>query len=410
MGDNPARICMMADRHDLYDDRVYWKESLSLVRNGYSVTCILASDAEERGITAEGLAYVKIKKRSFSRNRYINFILNMVHPAGLYPAMFREAINLKADVYHFHDLNLNRVAKKLKKLPFKPKIIYDVHEPFAENILDYNQTSGFATLLKKLYADCIRRWEMRCSRKYDLIITTEENLRDRFSEFLKTPKVEIIYNYTDLAAFAGSPASSGRIYDAIYCGGITEFRGAFKILEAIKLAVRFKPDIKVLFLGRFFPAELKYRMEVFARENNLTENIVLKDAVPYHAVSDYYSKSRIGLGIFLPIRTHQIILQIKIFEYFTFGLPIIGSNFGHVKSYIEKNNAGITVNPESPNEIASALKKLLTNKELYFRLSKNARIASEHYRWNLMEEKLLRIYESLITNEPNDKNDKSRYR
>lgn len=405
MSKNPVRICMLADRHNLFDDRVYWKEALSLVRNGYHVILIMAADSEERGITAEGVHFIKIRKKDFFRNRFLNFIANLSSREGLYPRMLREAVKQNADVYHIHDLNVIRIAGKLKRMPGCPKLINDVHEPYPENILDYNQTKGSATLLKYLYSAYIRRFEKKSARKFDLIVTTEENLRQRFLSYHHTQRVEIIYNYTDLSPVSKPDEHRQVIYDAIYCGGITENRGALKILEAVKIAVREKPELIVLFLGTFFPPELKQRMNDTAREYRIEQNIILRDQVPYHEVARYYEQSRIGLGIFLPIRTHHIILQIKIFEYFAFGLPIIGSNFGHIKNYIEKHNAGICVNPEDPGEIASALIRLSADKELYHRMSQNAAGASVHYSWNLMEKKLLSIYERLISAGSNDRDD-----
>jgi glycosyltransferase involved in cell wall biosynthesis len=405
MSENPVRICMLADRHSLYDDRIYWKESLSLKRLGYSVTIILAADSDERGVTTERIHYIKIKKRMFSRFLSVNLFLNLVHPDGLYKRMFREAANLDAAIYHFHDLNVNRVALKLKRLASKPKIIYDVHEPHPENYLDYYHTLFLLRPFKILYSNYIFRWEKKCARQYDKILTTEENLWSRFNAFAGAGKADIIYNYTDLTPAFATSNSAEKIYDAIYCGGITEFRGVIKILEAAKIAVKEKPEIRILFLGSFFPAELKKRMQEFINLNKLENNVILKSAVPYKEVAEYYSKSRIGLGIFLPIRTHKIILQIKIFEYLTFGLPIIGSDFGHIKNYINQHHAGIVVDPENPDEIASALVKLLHDKSFYEEASRNATIAAEKYKWKFMEAKLSKIYQALLDNTTQARND-----
>ncbi|MEZ5199443.1 MAG: glycosyltransferase, partial [Bacteroidales bacterium] len=191
-----------------------------------------------------------------------------------------------------------------------------------------------------------------------------------------------------------------RIYDAIYTGGITKRRGAMKILEATKIAVKQEPGLKILFLGTYFPSELKDEMNDFLIANGLVNNVILHDPVPYSEVSGFYSRSKTGLGIFLPIPTHRIILQIKIFEYMNYGLPIIGSNFGHIKNYIENNNSGITVNPENPEEIANALIMLLKDRNLYDQLSKNGiKAVDEKYQWKFMEKKLISIYENLLNDQ-----------
>jgi glycosyltransferase involved in cell wall biosynthesis len=394
--DHPV-VCFLADTHSFFDDRVYWKEAISLKNKGYKVYYVFAGTKNESGITDEGIFYIMIKSTILQRKWYLNIPIKKLMIRGFYQRMLEKAASTKANVYHIHDLKVNKIGKKLKSLPQKPKIIYDVHEPYAENILDYFETKGIFSLLKMIYASCIKRWEMKNAKHYDFIITTEENVRDRFRQHLPKDKVDIIYNYTNLQDARKNVDFEKKEYDAIYCGGITKFRGAWQILEAAKIAKETKSNLKVLFLGSWFPKELKNEMLKYIQENDLSQNVILHDNVPYAQVSDFYNKSRIGLGIFLPIRTHKIILQIKIFEYMNFGLPIIGSNFGHINNYIKNDKVGISIDPENPKEIADALIILLSDKDMYRQCSKNGMKAiDEKYNWQVMDEKLLGIYGKLL--------------
>lgn len=390
-----SKICILADTHGLYDDRIYWKEAISLKNAGYEVVYILAGEKDESGKTDEGIYYRKIKRDLYPGNRFLNYFAKRFFKKGLYKQMFKIAAQEKASVYHYHDLRINQIAAGLKKLPFHPRVIYDVHEPYPENILDYFSGGFFSGLFNKIYAFYIRNWELRTAAVSDLIVTTEENMQRRFKNYFPDKAVEIIYNYTNLS-IKNTPASV-KNYDAIYTGGITARRGALKILEAVKLAKDKMPKIKVLFLGSWFPQNLKTEMLDFIDKNGLNKNVDLIDSVPYAEIEKYYRQSKIGLGIFLPIPTHRIILQIKIFEYLNFGLPIVGSYFGHIHTIIQKHNCGISVNPESPQEISDALLALLSDDNLYKKMSKNAKQAVvENYRWEKMETKLLDIYKELL--------------
>lgn len=391
------KVCFLVDSHDLYDDRIYWKEALSLKKAGYEIHFILAGDESKEGITNEGIHFQVIQKDYFPKNRFFNYLAKCYLPNGLYNQMFRAAKRLEADVYHIQDLKVNRIGKDLKNLYFQPKVIYDIHEPYPENIIDYRQTSGLGTIVKKLYAGHIKRWEHQCAKIYDLIIVTEENVYKRFTDFLPNEKVQIIYNYTNLDNPIGKSDIEKKEFDAIYTGGITLVRGAFKILEAIKILKEKKADVKILFLGSYFPYDLKDKMFQYIKENKLQDNVLLLDSIPYNDVPAFYEKSKIGLGIFLPIKTHEIILQIKLFEYMNFGLPIIGSNFGHIRNIIENDQVGISINPEDPGEIAIALDSILSNQDLYKTFSENGREAvKKKYRWEFMEEKLILIYAEML--------------
>lgn len=386
---------MIADSHGLYDDRIYWKQAVSLKGAGYDVHLILAGDSSEQGLTAEGIPYEIVRRDRIKNNSFINYLAKRL-PGGLYVQLFRKAATLKADVYHIHDLKVNRIGKKLKKMTCGPKVIYDVHEPYPENILDYWKGKGVLSLFKKGWSCYMRRWERKAVANYDLIITTEENIQQRFQNYFPGKAVEVIYNYTDFPKVEPSRGMLEKEFDAIYTGGITKFRGAWEILEGVRLAKKDKADIKVLFLGSWFPPSLKKEMRAYINKHALDDNVELHDAVPYPEVDKYYRKSKIGLGIFLPIHTHRIILQIKLFEYMNFGLPILGSNFGHIDSIIQQHQCGIAVNPENPREIADGLIRLLTNETLFSTLSRNGVKASAQYRWEEMEIKLVNIYNSLL--------------
>jgi len=384
----------LADKHDLFDDRIYWKMAVSLRERGYDVYYLLIGDEVKKGITKEGIKYEILKIKTFSKNRYLNFILKNLNPNNNYKKLLDKAKEINADVYHFHDLWINKIGKRLKLLPQKPSVIYDVHDPFAINIKDYVGGQSKIKWLINLYADYIDHWEKRCAKQYDFIITTEENVRDRFRKVLPVEKVNVIYNYTYLHEYRKDMPKK---YNLIYCGGITKFRGAIEIIEAVRILKQDFKDLKMIFLGPIFLKELKEKMIGLIKKYDLTDNIIIKNSVSYHEVIWYYNQSKIGLGIFLPIKTHKIILQIKIFEYMAMGLPIVGSNFGHINDYILKDKVGITVNPTNPEKIAEAVKELLQNEELYNEFKTNGINAVEKkYTWSIMENKLFSIYDKLL--------------
>lgn len=388
------KICFLADKHSLFDDRIYWKMAVSLNKRGFEVHYLLIGNRNEKGITKEGINYEILKLKTFSNNRYLNFVLKRLNPNNNYKRLFKKAATLNADIYHFHDLNINIIGKKIKNLPQSPIVIYDVHDPYSVNIKDYvGGKSNFRWLIN-LYANYIDSYEKINAKQYDFIITTEENLKNKFNKFLPREKVGVIYNYTYLHNFR---KESEKIYDLIYCGGVTEFRGAIKIIEAIYILKQDIENIKMIFLGRIFSDKLKREMLQLIKKYNLQENIELKNNVPYQDVVRYYNQSKIGLGIFLPIETHKIILPIKLFEYMAMGLPIVASNFGHINNYVLKDKVGITINATKPYEIAKAVKTLLQNKKLYNVFKNNGIIAVEKkYSWSIMEKKLYSIYDKLL--------------
>ncbi len=397
------KICFLADKHDLFDDRIYWKMAIPLKEKGYDVYYLLIRDEIKKGITKEGIKYEILKVKTFSKNRYLNFILKNLNPTNNYRTLLKKAAKINADVYHFHDLWINKIGKKLKILKQKPVVFYDAREPYAEDYTSFIKTSKIGIRVFSWWVDS---WEKKKAKNYDLVIANENIVRDNFRRKLGKDKAVSIFNFTDVYKDYNKSSLAEKRYDFIYCGGITESRGAMKILEATKIAKKTIPKIKVIYVGRYTPDTLKLKLQKFIDDNDLKNNVQLFSFVKYAEVSDFYNKSKVGLITWLPAKALTIKMPIKVFEYMAFALPIIGSNFGHIKEYIEKDNCGITVDPNNLENISNAMITLLTDIEKYDLYSNNGRKATlEKYKWDFELDRLIGFYtKALNEREKNIKN------
>lgn len=391
------KICFIADKHSLYDDRIYWKMAVPLKKRGFDIHYLLIDHETIKGVTKEGIKYEILGIKTFSKNRYLNFILKNLNPFNNYKKIYKKSKKINADIYHFHDLWINRIGKKLKNLPQKPVVIYDAREPYAEDYISYIKVKGVMKYFIKIFSLFVDKWEKSISKNYDLVISNEEIVRDRFRKKIGLDKAEVLYNYTDIYKEYKKIPFKEKEYDFIYCGGITKERGAWKILEATLLAKERMQNIKVAFVGSYSPNNLKNELRDFILKNNLEQNIILYSAVDYNRISEFYNKSRVGLVTLFPNKTFKISMPIKIFEYMAFGLPIIGSNFGHMKEYIEEDNCGIIVDPLDAIEISNAMTELLTNRKKYDLYSKNGREATlKKYKWDFEFDRLIGYYTKLL--------------
>ncbi len=392
-----VKVCLISSMHSLFDDRIYWKEALSLKNFGYDVYHLGVGEADKEITSDHGIKLIMAGKKKYFDNPYIDKLFRILSfRKSIYRKLFRIAADLKADVYHFHDLQINKIGRKLKNLPHKPKLIYDVHEDYPEMILQYYKIRGLLGIFLKLYANYIRKWELKKSKNCDYIISAYPSIATKFHNYLNLENQSIIYNFTNL-----NPKKiidfRAKTIDVLYCGLMNKLRAGMEILQAAKLCVKEKKDIKFLFLGPIPDPELKQSMIEYIEENGLKENINIKDPVPYNKMDEYFSKSKIGLGIFMPIKIFHTAIQVKTFEYMVYGMPIVCSNFGYINKFVTESEAGIPVNPLSPMEISNAILKILNNKVLYEKYSRNGiKAVAERYKWNIMEDKLKDIYENLL--------------
>jgi hypothetical protein len=113
------KVCILTSVHPPFDVRIFHKEAKSLVKAGYDVTLIAQHDKEE---IVDGVKIINLQK---PRNR-IERMTKTIWSA------YRKAVQVDADIYHFHDPELIPVGLLLKKIG--KSVIYDVHEEYFESI------------------------------------------------------------------------------------------------------------------------------------------------------------------------------------------------------------------------------------------------------------------------------------
>jgi glycosyltransferase involved in cell wall biosynthesis len=389
-------VCMISSLHGLYDDRIYWKEALSLKNHGYDVTHITTGERDMDFMSEHGIRLIQVKKKRYFRNPYIDILFRKItFRENVYNKLFAICAALHADIYHYHDIQVNRFSRELKRLSHSPAVIYDAHEDFSDLILSGRPLNSPVNWLFRLYAGWLNRWELSRASSCDFIIAAVDRIYMKFAGMAALGKAAVIFNYTTLQPETIQPAENKK-YDAIYCGQINPLRGGMEIAKAVVIARKVLPGIKVLLLGPVPDEQYKKELTGMIEKNNLQENLILYGNVPYREIDTFYQDSRVGLGIFMPVSIFYYGIQIKTFEYMAFGLPVICSNFGTIDQIIRETGSGITVDPRSPEDISSALVKILTDKELYNKCSENGIFAVKNkYNWKTEEAKLLDIYKRL---------------
>lgn len=370
------KICMLTTAHSPLDDRIFYKETISLKKISSDIVVIAPFDKEtyeENGIRIVG---VKRSKTLYERYKLVDKVIE-------------KAIEEKADVYHFHDFEILLKVFKIKKYLPNSKIIYDVHEYYPDMIRMSKKIPAFLKPFGTIYVNKI---EERAARRFDYIITTDDYNKDRFRKLNKN--VDVIYNFSEFTIKEN--VNITKEYDVIYQGGISVERGAINLVKAISIAQKKKEDIKMIFVGTFDDAETENSVLNYIKENKLENNIKYLGRVHHNEVENYIRKSRMGVVAFLPFPRYAKNIPIKQFEYMSCGIPVIGGYLPSVKRFVIAYNSGIIVDPTSPEDIANAILKILNNPNLEYELGQNGvRAVNEEYNWGNMENKLLGIYKKL---------------
>jgi glycosyltransferase involved in cell wall biosynthesis len=365
-----SRVCHMTSVHQRYDVRIFLKECVSLKNEGYNVTLLCADNKKDE--IKNGVRIISVKFRP--RNR-ISRIINARK------FMLRSALEIDADIYHFHDPELLPVGLKLKRIG--KKVIYDAHEDVPRQI---NNKSWIPKILRSLISKIFEIYENYIVRRLDYVIAATSFIANRFKAM--GVKSIVINNYPILAEFNKPIDWSLRKNECCYCGGLTRLRGIKEIVEAVGLS---KHELHLC--GEFESNKFENKI----RDLPGFKYIKYYGLLDRKSVKKVFNISKIGIVTFLLAKNHIDAQPNKMFEYMAAGIPVIASNFKLWKSIIEKNNCGLCVDPYNINEISEAIKYLIRNDNISKKMGENGRkLIESEFNWEKESNNLLNIYNELV--------------
>lgn len=362
-------ICHLTTVHPRNDIRIFLKECTSLMRNGYKVNLVVADGKEDDHIEDISIHGLEKPKNKLSRVFVTPF------------KIARKALELDADLYHFHDPELI-IAGLFLRLKGR-KVIYDIHEDLPRQLFVQKNKLWIKRKTMEFILDI---YEDFAAKRFNGIVTATPHIGKRFKKINK--RTEIVNNFPIKDELSLNEANVAKENQVCYVGGIIRVRGIIEMVKALEYG-----DTKLNICGKFSTPELKEEtMKLKGWSNVIDHGFSTREEV-----SQVMGISMAGLVLFKALPNHINAQPNKLFEYMSASLPIIMSNFEQWKEIVDRFDCGICVDPENPEEIAGAIKKIKDNPEQARKMGRNARRAVEEvYNWNVEEKKLLGLYASIL--------------
>ena len=132
------------------------------------------------------------------------------------------------------------------------------------------------------------------------------------------------------------------------------------------------------------------------KQLGIDDRVIFAPPVAPEDVVSYISSAQIGVVLFRNVSlNHYYIAPNKLWESMNAGLPVVSSNFPVLKAIVEGYHFGRTCNPEDPEDIASAINWVLSDKKRYDEMRQNALEAAKIFNWENESKKLLEVYRNL---------------
>lgn len=363
----------MTSAHNSDDIRIFHKECASLAKAGYDTYLVAKGESREE----KGVHVVGVGPAPGSRLKRMALFSNMI---------YRRALAIDADIYHFHDPELLPYGLKLKKAG--KKVIFDSHERYVEQIKAKPYLSKY---LRGFISFLYGRYENWVLNLIDAVIFPC-TLGGVHPFHGKCGRTETLDNYPLLDEFYKyyDPSVCKKPRSICYIGSLTHNRGITSLVSAME-----KTDGMLFLAGKFSP--LDYRD--FLSKLSGWSKVCYLGSLSRDRVRDLLLDTQLGASAILNVGQYNKYdnLPTKAYEYMSLGLPVILTKAPYNESINQKYRFGICVNPEDPEELASAINYLFSHPQEVMQMGLNGRQAvKQEFNWATQEKKLLELYDKMI--------------
>ncbi|MFA5619181.1 MAG: glycosyltransferase family 4 protein [Weeksellaceae bacterium] len=349
---NKIKVCHLSSMHRP-DDRIYQRACLGLKREGLEVHLVITLPDELP--KNEGVHFHWLKKRTGWKRRWFSS-----------KEAVDKAIEVNADIYHFHDPDLLPHILKIKKKRPNAKIVYDMHENFKARFKQW----GLPAFLE----DWFHKYQLNKINRMDGYATTTESMKVLFKE-VKKPGV-VIRNAVDVNRLSHIDIESVQAFNTptIYTSGANSH--ARLVLQTVQSMKHLPKELnfQMMFAGRYLPG-IREELMAQAQKDGTDNYLQLEDMLPWDENFKRTAKALCGCVFYENNANNQVTLPNRVYEYMFSGIPIVVSDFPELRKIVEKAQCGVIVSSDKPEEMAQAFEYLLRNPEEAKKMGENGRKA-----------------------------------
>lgn len=361
--------------NNIYSGVGTYSQKLSnlLIEKGFHV-CIISPDCESNQ------HFIKVQKPLFSISPNGWFELAM-----RYGKVLNKLDNIS--VVHIIDAREGLFLKRKKGVFY----IGSVHDTYSFDLQTKSILEPYFLDWKKrfLYYSLLYKLEKIAYRRFDLLITNTDYVRDRLINFYDVPdkKIKTIYlpspmdiNVNEIIEEVKPP------YKIAFIGGNFQRKGLLQLVRAVQLLKNKGLEIKIFVAGKDQNQAL---IEKWIEKNRYKGLVNFCGHLSRKEIERLLSESSVFA---MPSITEAF--GLVYLEAMAFGIPVIGSKEGGTKELIKDGVNGFLCNPFDIQEIAAKI-ELCLDKYIRKKIIKNAFETVKTFNEYKFLKEMNEIYDSL---------------
>jgi len=201
-------------------------------------------------------------------------------------------------------------------------------------------------------------------------------------------KMFIVPNGYEEGLSRSLPLKSESCFNVVFVGSLREVKDPMTLIKGFKIVVRKYPNVKLSIIG---DGPKYHEVKHYCFKEKLIEKVSLQRKLTHEKTINMVSES----DIFVLTSVDEG-LPTALIEAMCLGKPVICTNVGGVPEVVKDGINGVLVPPKSPEHVAEALERLLTDSELRRKLGKAAAESVKDYTWSKIAEKYEKMYHEVL--------------
>ena len=325
----------------------------------------------------------------------------LANDIGLYGFILKNKIrdfveNSDVEVLHVHDIQIAKAAISVSKR-FGIKYNIDLHENRPEIMKYYKHVNSF---LGKIFISPLRwkKAEESFVEKANKIVVVTENAKEELLSRVKIDKEKIVvYPNTVRDDFYKNKKIDkvlekqySKNFVITYVGNTSERRGLLTVIESLKTLRKTIPNIKLLIIGKSsFDNVLKNEI----KKHDVEELVDFIGWVKENEIPNYLSISKLGLSPLHRNIHHDTTYANKIFQYISFGCPVVSSDVIAQSELVKKHNIGVVFEDRNVMDLTKKITQLYNEKDLFEKFRANCIESIKKLNNSVISNQLISIYD-----------------
>ena len=181
----------------------------------------------------------------------------------------------------------------------------------------------------------------------------------------------------------------------LFVGRLVRKKGLHQLLLAMPDLLKDFPSAVLVVIG---DGAQRDQLELMVRQLGIAESVRFLGKLPHHILPQYYNSADVFVGPSVVDSAGDTEgLGVVFLEAAAAGLAMIGSSVGGISDILIHERTGLVVEPDEPNQLLRAIKRLLSDAELRLRLGQAARShILTQFTWDRIAREFSKIFEEIL--------------